>query len=126
MKAKEVLLAKAMIKKIDKFAESLIKVRDEFQAEIKIEPEEEFEVDLKFLIPSELKVLNLLAHGYTAKEISEKLHITRSTVTTHLANIYDKFFLTSENPKELMCKQVKAVLIYLKEIGRLKDWAIKM
>lgn len=125
MRNKEILLARAMIKKIDKFAENLIKARNEFQTEIDIESEE-IEIDLRFLIPSELKVLNLLAHGYTSKEISEKLHITRSTVTTHLAHIYEKFYLTSENPKELMTKQVKAVLIYLKEIGRLKDWAIKM
>ena len=125
MRNKEILLARAMIKKIDKFAESLIKARNEFQTEIDIESEE-IEIDLRFLIPSELKVLNLLAHGYSIKEISEKLHVSRNTVTTHLSRIYEKFYLTSENPKELMTKQVKAVLIYLKEIGQLKDWVIKM
>ena len=40
--------------------------------------------------PAEEKVLRLIVKGYSNKEIGEMLNITKTTVQTHLCNIYQK------------------------------------
>ena len=42
------------------------------------------------LTPRELEVLNLAAEGRSAPEIAERLFISKSTVTTHMRNVYAK------------------------------------
>ena len=44
-----------------------------------------------YLTERELQVLNLLASGYTNKEISAKLNISVHTTKAHLESIYEKF-----------------------------------
>ena len=44
-----------------------------------------------YLTERELQVLNLLASGYTNKEVSEKLNISVHTTKAHLESIYEKF-----------------------------------
>jgi two-component system, NarL family, response regulator NreC len=45
--------------------------------------------------PREKEILNLLAEGYSGKEIAEKLVISQSTVHTHRTNIMSKLGLSS-------------------------------
>lgn len=42
------------------------------------------------LTPTEVKVLSLIAQGYSSKEAADKLVVSKRTVDFHLANIYDK------------------------------------
>jgi DNA-binding NarL/FixJ family response regulator len=43
------------------------------------------------LTPREMEVLGLLVEGLSNNEIAERLFISRSTVKTHLSNIFSKF-----------------------------------
>ncbi len=47
------------------------------------------------LSPREKEILQLLAEGYSSKEIAEKLVISPSTVHTHRSNLMDKLGLTT-------------------------------
>jgi DNA-binding NarL/FixJ family response regulator len=47
------------------------------------------------LSPREREVLELLARGYFYKEITEALHISMSTVNTHVRRIYEKLHVHS-------------------------------
>ena len=47
------------------------------------------------LSPREKEILQLLAEGYSSKEIAEKLVISPSTVHTHRGNLMDKLGLTT-------------------------------
>ena len=51
---------------------------------------------------SELRVVELLAQGYTEKEIAEKLCISPHTVNNHLRNIRE----TSANIQNRLCNPV--------------------
>ena len=64
---------------------------------------------LSGLTKRELDVLKLIAHGYTNKEIAEKLFISKRTVDGHRANIFDK--TDSKNVVELLIFAIKNKLI---------------
>jgi len=49
------------------------------------------------LSPREREILNLLARGYTNKEIAERLQIAYETVCTHLRSIYNKLHVRSRS-----------------------------
>ncbi len=42
------------------------------------------------LTKRELQILEYISHGYTNRQVAEKLHISYETVRTHLKNIYNK------------------------------------
>ena len=44
----------------------------------------------KKLSDKEKEVCGLVSRGYTNEQISENLHISKTTVKTHLRNIYSK------------------------------------
>ena len=46
------------------------------------------------LRPRELEVAVLVAEGLTSQEIADRLHISPSTVTTHLSNAYERLGLS--------------------------------
>jgi two-component system nitrate/nitrite response regulator NarL len=46
--------------------------------------------DLPVLSARELEVLRLAADGLSAVEIGRRLHLSRTTVRTHLQHIYEK------------------------------------
>jgi two-component system nitrate/nitrite response regulator NarL len=47
--------------------------------------------DRPVLSPRELEVLRLAADGMSAVEIGEHLHLSKTTVRTHLQHVYEKF-----------------------------------
>ena len=47
------------------------------------------------LTPKEMEVLYLLPEGLTIRELAAKLHLTESTIKSHLASIYRKLNVTS-------------------------------
>lgn len=51
--------------------------------------------DVEKLTAREQEILALLAKGYLYKEISERLNISMSTVSTHLQHIYEKLHVQS-------------------------------
>jgi DNA-binding NarL/FixJ family response regulator len=51
--------------------------------------------DVERLTPREQELLELLAKGYSYKELSDKLGITINTVRTHLQHIYEKLHVQS-------------------------------
>jgi DNA-binding NarL/FixJ family response regulator len=51
--------------------------------------------DMEKLTAREQELLALLAKGYLYKEISERLNISMSTVSTHLQHIYEKLHVQS-------------------------------
>ncbi len=55
-------------------------------------PEEDLSIS-----PREKEILNLLAEGYSSKEIAEKLVISQSTVHTHRSNLMSKLGLSSRH-----------------------------
>lgn len=78
------------------------------------------------LTKREFEVLDLVAHGYTRYEISEKFAISKQTTAAHLHAIYQKIFLEKEKAKTSYLL-TKAALMYLKYIGELQeDWEIKI
>lgn len=50
--------------------------------------------DRPVLSPRELEVLRLAADGLTAVEIGNQLHLSKTTVRTHLQHVYDKLGVT--------------------------------
>ncbi len=50
---------------------------------------------MRVLSDREQLILHLLAHGYTAREIGEMLHIEESTVRYHLRHAYSKLGATN-------------------------------
>jgi two-component system response regulator NreC len=53
------------------------------------------QTQIAVLTAREQGVLNLVAHGFTNRQIAERLTITESTVRSHLQNILDKLQLTN-------------------------------
>ena len=53
--------------------------------------------ELSSLSSRELEVLELLARGYSYKEVAESLNITTFTVNTHTRHIYQKLHVRSLN-----------------------------
>jgi len=61
--------------------------------------------ELGHLTRREEEILALLAQGYVAKEIAQKLFLSYATVRTHLHHIYEKLHVSSKT---------EAVVKYLK------------
>ena len=57
------------------------------------------------LTPKELEVLNLLPEGLTIRELAAKLHLTESTIKSHLASIYRKLNVTSGKKASIKAKE---------------------
>ena len=72
---------------------------------------------LENLSPRELEILSLMAQGKTDSEIMAELCIERCTTCAHIGRIYSK--LNPSSIQERASQRVKAVLIYLKEKGKL-------
>ncbi len=53
------------------------------------------ESDCEQLTERETHILKLISHGFTSKEIGQKLNISYYTVTTHIKNIYTKLQVNS-------------------------------
>lgn len=53
-------------------------------------------INLYKFTKAEINVLELAAQGYSISYIADKLCITKSTVSTHLQNIYDKYGLKQD------------------------------
>jgi two-component system response regulator NreC len=68
------------------------------------------DVDLS-ISPREKEILNLLAEGYSGKEIAEKLVISQSTVHTHRSNLMAKLGLSSR----------RELIQYAREHGLMRD-----
>lgn len=60
-------------------------------------PEPPLDPELDSLTPRELKVLRLLARGYTYREIAESLFISVKTVETHASNVLRKTQQSNRN-----------------------------
>ncbi len=63
------------------------------------------------LSPREKEILNLLAEGYSSKEIAEKLVISQSTVHTHRSNLMSKLGLSSR----------RELIQYARDHGLMRD-----
>lgn len=68
----------------------------------------------------ELEVLKLLSKGLNNKEIQQKMFIGLATVKTYLHTIYSKLGISREGMASSELR-LKAALIYLKYMGKLKD-----
>lgn len=100
-----------------------------------LEPDEAFNT---LLTKKEFEVLNLIARGYSNKQIQEKLAIKYATIKSHLAHIYEKTnfnllpktseasvlrlrlalkYLESEDYLNWNRPQYKRVLEYIKKIS---------
>lgn len=62
---------------------------------------------LEDLRPSEMKILELLAHGLSNKEIANRLGLSVSTVRWHLENIYSKLHVSSRTEAALKFQSTK-------------------
>lgn len=74
----------------------------------------------------ELKVLDLLAHGYSNRQISEKLNIALPTVREHVSNIYTKTYNSLKTgSNERLTIRIRLILHYLKHIKVISsDWGV--
>lgn len=59
------------------------------------------------ITPKEREILNLIANGFSTKEIAEKLSISFYTVQTHRKNLLAK--TSSKNSTELVMKYYRPV-----------------
>lgn len=66
------------------------------------------------LTEREKEILELIAQGFSNKQIAEKLCITPLTTKCHIGNIYEKLDIKSDNYEEHGAKRVRAVLYWLK------------
>ena len=76
--------------------------------------------DIIELTSSEIDILRLLSEGYSTVEISNKKHITLFTTRTHIANIYNKLYITVENGKNYSSQRVKAARYYWENKDKLE------
>ena len=60
---------------------------------------------------SELKVVELLARGYSEKEVADKLHLSPNTVNNHTRNIREKNGLS---------KNTEIILLYIAYLNKKK------
>ena len=63
--------------------------------------------EIEELRPSEMKILELLGHGLSNKEIANRLGLSTSTVRWHLENIYTKFYVKSRTEAVLKFHSTK-------------------
>ena len=54
----------------------------------------------------ELEILNFIASGFSSREISEKIHISRFTVDVHIKKIYQKLQVNSRTKAVHLAKQI--------------------
>ena len=71
------------------------------------------------LSPRESDVLQLLANGASNSDIARRLHISASTVSTHLANVREKLQVASNN--ELIARWRDQSFLQLATISRKKE-----
>lgn len=57
------------------------------------EPADKKPKQLESLTEREVEVLREIAHGYTNQEIGKRLHVSETTVKTHVAHLLDKLEL---------------------------------
>ena len=57
------------------------------------------------LTEKEFEVLSFLGHGYSNKEIAQRLFVTEHTVKAHLTNIYAKLGVTNRLSAVLLLKK---------------------
>ncbi len=54
----------------------------------------------------ELEILNFIANGFSSREISEKIHISRFTVDVHIKKVYQKLQVNSRTKAVHLAKQI--------------------
>ena len=64
----------------------------------------------------ELEVVELLAQGYSNKEIGERLVISSTTVKSHINSVYRKLNIASD--KSVM--RIKVALWYMRRTGLIR------
>lgn len=69
------------------------------------------------LTKREKDVLRLIIQGCSNKEICEKLFITRSTLSVHIVNLYQKHGLSQEYRNGSATMRLRLALNYLKPTG---------
>lgn len=74
------------------------------------------------LTPQENRIMELIARGFELEEIAKKLCISITTVKTHYTYTCQKYMLT--NSCKVGAIRTRAVLKYLKSIGKLDDWKL--
>jgi two-component system nitrate/nitrite response regulator NarL len=73
-----------------RIAQGEVVVEPEVQASVAAALRERRQRPATLLSPREMEILSLLAAGLSAPQIADQLIIGRTTVKTHLANLYDK------------------------------------
>ena len=74
------------------------------------------------LTKREREVMELMAQGFSNKEIAKMLDITHSTLVCHVKSIYMKFQFSEDNcDGETSTMRTRVVLAWLKLQGRLID-----
>ena len=66
----------------------------------------------------ELEVLELMIHGLSNQQISERLFLSASAVSKHVANVFVKLGLSAGEDN----RRVRAVLAYLTESNSCNFW----
>ena len=78
----------------------------------------------------EIEVIDMLAHGYSAEDVENKLKIKPCTFKTHMNSVYAKFSDILDICKRDSSKHYKKFvieLLYLRHKGVLsEDWYIKV
>lgn len=78
----------------------------------------------------ELEIIDLLAHGYCAQDVENKLKIKPCTFKTHMNSVYAKFtdvLDTCERDSSRHYKKFVIELLYLRYKGVLsEDWEIRI
>lgn len=72
------------------------------------------------LTKREKEVLELVAQGYSNKDICEMLFISDGTITSHLCSIYQKLGVATPSRKEAATMRVKVALYYLRKSGMIR------
>ncbi|MBQ9149845.1 helix-turn-helix transcriptional regulator [bacterium] len=81
--------------------------------------------DYEFLTKTEKEILKFLAQGLTMEDILEKMCIAQTTFKSHLNDIFQKLQLSKGKKGSNSHIRIRAVLIYLKENNKLKDWKLE-
>ena len=76
------------------------------------------------LTKQELIILAEVAKGYSNKDLAKKFVIEETTIRAHINHIYSKLGINNQSIKTHSLR-LFAALMYLKHIGKLKDWKIK-
>ncbi len=85
-------IAKEILEKLH-----LTQVRAEISANVNIQTN---------LSNRELEILNFIANGFSSREISEKIHISRFTVDVHIKKVYQKLQVNSRTKAVHLAKEI--------------------